>query len=51
MAIARQTGGPVHSLVKFWFAVALPKCQNIELHDICVNSSIKSLEIYISLEF
>lgn len=51
MAIARQTGGPVHSLVKSWFAVALPKCQNIELHDICVNSNIKSLEIYISLEF
>lgn len=51
MAIVRQTDGPVHSLAKSWFALAVPKCQNIELHDVCDNSSVKSSETYISLEF
>lgn len=51
MTIVRQSDGPVHSLAKSWLPVAVLKCQNIEWHDVCDNSSIKSLETYISLAF
>lgn len=51
MATVRKTDGPVHSLAKSWFAVAVPKCQNIGLHDVSDKPSIKSLETYLSLQF
>jgi len=51
MEIIRQTDGPGHSLAELWFALSLPKYQNSELHDICDNSSVKSLETYINVDF